>query len=130
MQVNGTTNCFITLKDHKENFENNTKRRLINPAKNEVGRIGKIILDKINLGLKEQLGVNQWKNTASVINWFQEISNKSAQAFTMFDIKDFYPSIKESLLRESLNFAKACTTGRKKDLETIFHARKSLLFDK
>ena len=48
MEVNGTTNCFLTLKDHKENFENNTKTRLINPAKNEVGRISKIILDKIN----------------------------------------------------------------------------------
>ena len=47
----------------------------------------------------------------------------------MFDIKDFYPSIKESLLREALNFAKARTTVRKKDMETIFHERKSLLFD-
>ena len=128
MQVNGTTNCFITLKDHKENFENNSETRLINPAKNEVGRISKIILDKINLSLKEQLGVNQWKNTASVINWFKEIPNKSAHTFAMFDIKDFYPSIKESLLREALNFAKARTTIIKKDMETIFHARKSLLF--
>ena len=49
MQVNGTNNCFITLKDHKENFLNNPKTRLINPAKNEVGRISKIILDKINV---------------------------------------------------------------------------------
>ena len=47
----------------------------------------------------------------------------------MFDIKDFYPSIEESLLREALNFTMARTTVRKKDMETIFHARKSLLFD-
>ena len=29
--------AFITLKDHKENFQNNTKCRLINPAKSEIG---------------------------------------------------------------------------------------------
>ena len=28
---------FITLKDHKENFQNNLKCRLINPAKTEMG---------------------------------------------------------------------------------------------
>ena len=33
MQVNGTGNCFITLKDHKENFANKPTVRLINPAK-------------------------------------------------------------------------------------------------
>ena len=32
---------FITLKDHKENFKNNSKRRLINPAKGEIGIVSK-----------------------------------------------------------------------------------------
>ena len=31
--------CFVTLKDHKENFQNNPKCRLLNPAKCEVGKI-------------------------------------------------------------------------------------------
>ena len=44
IHVNGTNNFFITLKDHKENFENNTKTRLINSAKNEISRISKVIL--------------------------------------------------------------------------------------
>ncbi len=35
---------FISLKDHKENFENNPKCRLINPAKSESGKLSKIIL--------------------------------------------------------------------------------------
>ena len=51
MFINGKNNCFITLKDHKENFLNNPKTRLLNPAKNELGRISKAILDKINLNL-------------------------------------------------------------------------------
>ena len=44
----------------------------------------------------------------------------------MFDIKDFYPSIK-GLLIEALEFAKQHVTINSKDGETIFHARKSLL---
>ena len=33
------TNAFITLKDHKENFMNKPKCRLINPAKPELGKV-------------------------------------------------------------------------------------------
>ena len=33
MQTNGENNCFISLKDHKENFQNNSTARLINPEK-------------------------------------------------------------------------------------------------
>jgi len=128
MEINGTNNCFITLKDHKENFENNPTTRLINPAKNEIGRISKKILDTINANLKSKLEVNQWKNTGTVIDWFKNIENKAAYTFTMFDIKDFYPSIKESLLKEALEFAKRHTTVRKKDMDVVLHARKSLLF--
>ncbi len=55
--------AFISLKDHKENFENNPKCRLINPAKSESGKLSKIILDKINSNLRKILNLNQWKNT-------------------------------------------------------------------
>ena len=47
----------------------------------------------------------------------------------MFDIKDFYPSIKEGLLIEALEFAKQHVTIKSKDRETIFHATKSLLYN-
>ena len=46
VEVNSTVNCFITLKDHKVNFLNHYTTRLINPAKNEIGRINKQISDK------------------------------------------------------------------------------------
>ena len=72
---------FFTLKDHKENFQNNPTVRLINPAKNEIGRISKVILDKINSSLIEQLKVNQWKNTQNVIEWFTKIEEKSNHKF-------------------------------------------------
>ena len=41
--------AFISLKDHKENFQNNPKYRLINPAKSDSGKISKSILDRLNL---------------------------------------------------------------------------------
>lgn len=37
MEINAGNKCFVTLNDHKENFENNPKTRLINRAKNGVG---------------------------------------------------------------------------------------------
>ena len=46
----------------------------------------------------------------------------------MFDIKDFYPSIKEKLLWEAIRFAKLYISITNKDIETIFHDRKSLLY--
>ena len=48
----------------------------------------------------------------------------------MFDVKDFYPSISETLLKEAINFAKIHVKIPKKDIATRFHARKSLLYDK
>ena len=74
----------------------------INPGKNEIGRISKVILDKINSNLIQQLKVKQWKNTQNVIKWFTKIEEKSNHKFIVFDIKDFYSSIKEILLIEAI----------------------------
>ena len=76
MFINGKNNCSIILKDHKANVLNNPKTRLLNPAKNELGRISKAILDKINLNLQNTTEVNQWKNTNDLISWFKSIKNK------------------------------------------------------
>ena len=75
MFVNGKQDCFITLKDHKPNFQNNPTVRLLNPAKNELSRISKTILEKINENLYDSLHLNQWKNTQEVIDWLKGIDN-------------------------------------------------------
>ena len=129
MEINGESNCFITLKDHKENFENNPTTRLLNPAKNEIGRISKAILDKINTEVRSILSLNQWKNTSNVIDWFKGIKDKSVSKFIIFDIKDFYPSITQELLTKALTFAKKHTNVSKEDINVIQQARKSLLFN-
>ena len=48
------TQVFVSLKDHKEDFESNTKCRLINLAKSDLGKVSKTILDKINTEIREQ----------------------------------------------------------------------------
>ena len=50
---------FITLKDHKENFENNPKCRLINPSKTDIGKIAKQILEPYVSKIRGITGVNQ-----------------------------------------------------------------------
>ena len=129
MEINTEANCFITLKDHKENFANNPTVRLINPAKNELGRISKVILDKINKSIRESFKFNQWKNTDTVIDWFKQINNKQAYKFIIFDIKEFYPSITENLLKKALDFSAAHTELSEEDKTIIYHSRKSLLFN-
>ena len=48
MEKNDEDNSFITIKVLKENFDNHSTVGLIYPAKNELERINKLILDKIN----------------------------------------------------------------------------------
>ena len=52
MQTNAENNCFISLQDHKEHFQNNPTVRLINPAKNELGKRSTVILDRINKNIR------------------------------------------------------------------------------
>ena len=76
MDINGESNCFITLKDHKENFQNNPSVRLINPAKNELERFSRFIIQAVDKELRHKLNLNQWKNTEDFIDWFKSIKDK------------------------------------------------------
>ena len=122
--------AFISLKDHKENFQNNPKCRLINPAKNNLGLVSKQILDRINNKIRSKTKLHQSKNTKSVVDWFSSIGEKHKYSFLVFDIVDFYPSISEDLLRLSLEYAKEHTTVSEQEVEIILHSRKTLLFEK
>ena len=72
--------------------------------------------------------MNQWKNTNEVIGWFVNIDNKHQCIFIQLDIKDFYPSITEEILEKSLEFAKQYVDITEKNIQSIKHCRKSLLF--
>jgi hypothetical protein len=61
-----TSGAFVLLKDHKPNFSTNLPCRLINPAKSDIGKISKILLETINTDLHAKTGLNQWKSTGDV----------------------------------------------------------------
>ena len=122
-------NAFLTLKDHKENFRSNTKCRLLNPSKSEIGLISKKFLERIINDIKRSTNANHWRETSAVIDWFKKINNKKKSRFIKFDIVDFYPSITEKLLDNSLTFAKTHTTISDQEINVFKHSRKALLFD-
>ena len=73
-----TNEAFITLKDHKDDFVSNPKCRLINPAKSDVGLVSKKMLDNINNAIRKKSCLNQWRDTQSVISWFNDIPDKKS----------------------------------------------------
>ena len=84
-------------------------------------------MDKLNICLWEKLKLNEWKNTTEVIKWCEN-DEKHLHTFTMFDIKDFYLTIKKTLLKNAVQFAAKHTVINENDFEVICHAQKSFLF--
>ena len=120
--------AFITLKDHKLEFHDHPTCRLINPSKSEIGIISKGILDEINTTIIQKTQINQWKNTTSVLNWFNALQHKEYLSFICFDVCDFYPSITEKLLNKALDFANIYRPISADEREIIFLSKQSLLF--
>ena len=80
---------------------NNTQCRLLNPAKSDMGKISKVILSRVVESIRSIKRYNQWKNSFSVINWFNALQGKKELSFIEFDIVDFYPSITEKVLNNA-----------------------------
>ena len=121
--------AFITLKDHKPNFNNSPACRLINPAKSEIGKVAKQILQSIVKSTALAAKVNLWRSMRSVLERFNAIENKKSASFVCFDIVDFYPSITEKLLSDAIDFAAKYVNITSTDREIVMHAKKTLLFN-
>ena len=120
--------AYVTIKDHKPNFKTDPKCRLINPAKSQIGKISKQILQRICKEVRKETGINQWQSTEEVLEWFRKIPNKGRKDFLQFDIVEFYPSISEELLDKALDFASEITQITELDKKIIKHSRKAFLF--
>ena len=120
--------AYMTLKDHKRNFANDPKCRLLNPCKSDIGKISKKKLESIVKKTVAETGVNLWRNTKQVLQWFDNIPNKESASFICFDIKEFYPSISKQLLQASLEHAEKYHPISSLDKEIIFHCKETLLF--
>jgi hypothetical protein len=118
----------ITLKDHKPDFRNKPTTRLINPCKPEIGKISKQILSKYLHQLREKTGLMQFKNSDSVVSWFKGIPEKKKCSFIVLDVVEYYPSIKEKLLREALDWASSVIPMTEDVKDIIISSKKSLLY--
>ena len=122
--------AFSSLKDHKDDFQNNPKGRILNPCKPELGKVSKQLLDPINVKLRKMTGLMQWKNSLSVIQWFSKLEDKQSYSFIEYDICDFYASISEQLLEDAFNWASDLIFIPERTKEIVFHVRKTFLFYK
>ena len=120
-------NAFITLKDHKENFQNIPRCRLVNPTNSNLGIVRKNILENINNTVRSLTNARQWRNTEAV-NWFRNLKNKKCLSFVVFDIVDFYASITPNLLRRAIDYAKQFVSISDEDFNIIMQSR-SLFFN-
>ena len=113
--------------------QNTINCRVINPARNNLGKVSKRVLDKIISTCRESADVKQWKSTQDVLRWFTEIHGnnptKKKGRFVQFDIYEFYPSISEELLRNSLDYAKTHANIDDQEVDMIMACRKSVLFN-
>ena len=123
------TPAFITLKYHKENFRISHPCCLTNLSKSEVGKVSEVILENVNKNLVKSLKVNQWRNTDSVIDWFNTIENRYQCIFIQLDIVEFYTSISENILDTAINLEKQYTGISDENLIIIKHCRKFLLYN-
>ena len=106
---------------------------IYNPASNNLGKVSKRILDKINNTCRDATEVSQWKSTQDVLQWFTHVHSnnptKENARLLQFDICEFYPSISEDLLRESMSFARNHISIEEEEVSLIMACRKSVLFN-
>ena len=67
---------FVSLKDHKANFRQKPTVRLLNPAKTDMGRVSKTVLDNIIQEVRRRTKLPLWTSTGDVIEWFERLEDK------------------------------------------------------
>jgi hypothetical protein len=120
-------NPFISLKDHKEDFNIRPKVRLINPSHSNVGKISRQILQRVNKEVREKTRLKQWTNSEQPVKWFKDIENKKRQKFVKYDIDSFYPSISKELYKKAIGYAKQYSEISEEEEEILWHSRKSFV---
>ena len=114
--------AFISIKDHKENFPNNIQCRLINPARNNLGKVTQNIIRTAVTSIKERSSLNLWMGTSEILHWY-ETNKQKGVSFIQYDIEAYYPSIKETLLDKAVDFTRGfhdITEDEKAMIKTIY----------
>ena len=119
--------CYVTVKDHKEDFPTRVKNRLINPAKSHLGKASKAILDRVNTIIRADSSLRQWRSTQNVVDWFNSIGDKKKNSVVKFDIVEFYPSISEKTFKRALSFAREFTNITKDEEKILMNSREAFI---
>ena len=91
-----STVSFITLRDHKPSLAHKPTCRLTNPTKSNIGRVRKIILDRINKKITRASKFNQWRNTASVIECLEPLKQKNTTVLFALTSKNSIPPLSKT----------------------------------
>ena len=71
------------------------------------------------MDVKKKTKLLQFKNSISVIQWFDKLQQKEQYNFIQFDIDNFYSSVSEKLLKDTVNWASTLTEIPEKTKEII-----------
>ena len=127
--VEVTWEKLVALRNHKDNFQNNSKFRLAKPVKSEIGIISQHYIENTNKNVRRGKNVSQWRQTKEVISWFQGTKDKEKSFFPKFKIARISPPILKDLLANAIKYAITVVTIEKKVTDTIIHSRKLLLLN-
>ena len=119
--------AFISIKDHKSNFPNKIQCRLINPARNNLGKVAQQIIRSAVKSIKEKSGLNLWMGTNDVLDWYKT-NMHTGTLFIQYDIEAYYPNITEPLLDKAIDFARGFCNISENDKGIIKTCRQSILF--
>ena len=72
----------------------------MNPSKSDLGKVIKTKLEKINLALVKHLDVYHWIILSTAVECSKGIYNRKDCIFIECDVREFYPSITESILKK------------------------------
>ena len=70
--------------------------------------------------------MNRWKNTLTVLKWYNKIPSKTQFSFIKFDIESFYPSITQGLMNKAKESAKTIVDIPNEELSVIMQSQKTL----
>ena len=127
MEIITERSAFISIKDHKDNFPNNIQCRLINPARNNLGKVTQTIIRKAVTSIKKSSSLNLWMGTNEVLEWY-EANKQMVVHFIQYDIEEYYPSITEPLLDKAIDFARGFYDITEDEKNMIKTCRQSILY--
>ena len=89
METMANQDEYLTLKDHKENFENRLSNRLIKPVKSEMGKVSKRVFEGINAQIREKAGT-LWRSSGVVVKIWSVVREHELERIRTIMVENDY----------------------------------------